>query len=178
MTQRREQQRRFASRTFAGDARQNPAVRRGNRPEHAPGRVDEIVHVAPRPDDGRNTLTNDDVEAARIDARDLRLIHPWNSIDALQRRFGIESRKRPDVRQIERVENVVIGRVVLPPDAHLIDAESGGDHQRVRLAVELAREALSAGREASTIAATPVTTKSAVNVSAGATHRRDGRLDR
>jgi len=28
------------------------------------------------------------------------------------------------------------------------------------------------------IAAIPVTTKSAVNVSTGATHRRDGRLDR
>ena len=41
-----------------------------------------------------------------------------------------EGGERPDVLQIERVENVVIGRVVLTPDAHLIDAKSGGDHQR------------------------------------------------
>ena len=39
--------------------------------------------------------------------------------------------------QIERVENVVVGRVVLPLDAHLIDPKSGGDHQVVRLGVEL-----------------------------------------
>lgn len=119
-----EKRTRLRGSTLAGDMRQGDPGAAMDLGQCASAFVDQIFTPPLTPSGEWPPLSDANVEPVGINPHDLGTGNPWQALEPEAYTFGIEARERVSPAEVERLEDVAVGRLAMATQDNLVNAET------------------------------------------------------